>query len=218
MHGFIQPMNNPNLTNFLPQIQQNVNQIVTHHSGSVQNLDFSKISNSPIVTQNLPNFTTSTSNLPTLPDSSTLPLLSATAPTISSRSTVNDLPKLPNHTQAIGQIQSVNNNQILNANSTDKPYTCTYCNRGYSYLASLQQHLKTHQLDYQFQCKSCNKLFNNKQELDEHKKTHKEQVVNGNNPRPHQCETCGKRFTLLENLHRHQMIHSDQRPFKGVLT
>lgn len=93
--------------------------------------------------------------------------------------------------------------------SNEKPYSCTHCGRGYSYLASLQQHLKTHQIEYQFQCKSCSKLFKNKEELEVHMKSHSD----GTLARPHQCETCGKRFTLLENLHRHQMIHSDQRPF-----
>jgi uncharacterized Zn-finger protein len=94
--------------------------------------------------------------------------------------------------------------------SQDKPYVCDYCGRGYSYLASLQQHLKTHQIEYQHQCTGCSRLFKTKQELDEHKKTHE---ADGSDTRPHQCDTCGKRFTLLENLHRHQMIHSDQRPF-----
>jgi uncharacterized Zn-finger protein len=92
----------------------------------------------------------------------------------------------------------------------DKPYVCDYCGRGYSYLASLQQHMKTHQVEYQFQCSGCSRLFKTKDELDVHKKTHE---TDGSETRPHQCETCGKRFTLLENLHRHQMIHSDQRPF-----
>jgi DNA-directed RNA polymerase subunit RPC12/RpoP len=92
----------------------------------------------------------------------------------------------------------------------DKPYVCDYCGRGYSYLASLQQHMKTHQVEYQFQCNGCSRLFKTGPELEEHKKSHE---TDGSETRPHQCEQCGRRFTLLENLHRHQMIHSDQRPF-----
>jgi len=94
--------------------------------------------------------------------------------------------------------------------SSDKPYVCDTCGRGYSYLASLEQHKKTHMTDHQHNCNGCGQLFKNKEELEAHKLTHNS---DGNETRPHQCETCGRRFTLLENLHRHQMIHTDERPF-----
>jgi len=94
--------------------------------------------------------------------------------------------------------------------SSDKPYVCDICGRGYSYLASLEQHKATHMTDHQHQCNGCGRLFKNKDELEAHKLTHNS---DGNETRPHQCETCGRRFTLLENLHRHQMIHTDERPF-----
>jgi DNA-directed RNA polymerase subunit RPC12/RpoP len=93
---------------------------------------------------------------------------------------------------------------------SDKPYVCEICGRGYSYLASLEQHKACHRADHQHQCQGCGRLFKTKDELEKHKLTHN---TDGNETRPHQCETCGRRFTLLENLHRHQMIHTDERPF-----
>jgi hypothetical protein len=93
---------------------------------------------------------------------------------------------------------------------SDKPYVCDICGRGYSYLASLEQHKACHRADHQHQCQGCGRLFKTKDELEKHKLTHN---TDGNETRPHQCETCGRRFTLLENLHRHQMIHTDERPF-----
>jgi DNA-directed RNA polymerase subunit RPC12/RpoP len=110
------------------------------------------------------------------------------------------------HGHSGGHTENKSNNMI----SSDKPYVCDICGRGYSYLASLEQHKATHMTDHQHQCNGCGRLFKNKDELEAHKLTHNS---DGNETRPHQCETCGRRFTLLENLHRHQMIHTDERPF-----
>jgi len=111
-----------------------------------------------------------------------------------------------NHSHGHNHSENKSNNMI----SSDKPYVCDICGRGYSYLASLEQHKATHMTDHQHQCNGCGRLFKTKDELEAHKLTHNS---DGNETRPHQCETCGRRFTLLENLHRHQMIHTDERPF-----
>lgn len=135
------------------------------------------------------------------------------------------MPQLTQPFQPFSSLQQMMSEQMLNNNpavhqhpekqsnnmiSSDKPYVCDICGRGYSYLASLEQHKATHMPDHQCQCNGCGRLFKNNKELEEHKLTHNS---DGNETRPHQCETCGRRFTLLENLHRHQMIHTDERPF-----
>lgn len=150
----------------------------------------------------------SLSNLPPLPTLSTIFNQNTTLTQISPQNNrnISGLSISPTNTTSAGPSQISPHRPVVQ----DKPYVCDYCGRGYSYLASLQQHLKTHQIEYQFQCTGCSRLHKTKAELEEHKKTHESE---GSDNRPHQCETCGKRFTLLENLHRHQMIHSDQRPF-----
>jgi DNA-directed RNA polymerase subunit RPC12/RpoP len=120
------------------------------------------------------------------------------------------LQQMMNPVQQQMAAQATPEKQSNNMISSDKPYVCDTCGRGYSYLASLEQHKATHMTDHQHNCNGCGRLFKNKEELEAHKLTHNS---DGNETRPHQCETCGRRFTLLENLHRHQMIHTDERPF-----
>merc|ERR1711935_579585 len=108
------------------------------------------------------------------------------------------------------QQQQPAENKSNNMISSDKPYVCDICGRGYSYLASLEQHKATHMTDHQHQCNGCGRLFKNKDAVVTMKLIF---YFSGNETRPHQCEICGRRFTLLENLHRHQMIHTDERPF-----
>jgi uncharacterized Zn-finger protein len=70
------------------------------------------------------------------------------------------------------QVTQPDNNNTAKGLVSDKPYVCDICGRGYSYLASLQQHQACHRADHQHQCQGCGRLFKSKEELEKHKETH----------------------------------------------
>ncbi|XP_046404745.1 uncharacterized protein LOC124170112 isoform X1 [Ischnura elegans] len=86
------------------------------------------------------------------------------------------------------------------------PYPCTYCDRRYKDLPSLNSHIVTHS-DYKpFECELCSKRFRRPKDLLVHKNKHE-------GLRQHLCADCGKAFVDLAGLLRHERIHKNRPEF-----
>lgn len=79
---------------------------------------------------------------------------------------------------------------------------CTICNKKYSSLFSLRQHIKCiHVNQAIFKCKECDKRFSRKANLDSHMNVH-------SNDKKFKCDVCGLKLKTKANLRIHKKIHS----------
>ena len=78
--------------------------------------------------------------------------------------------------------------QHMRIHSSEKPYECNICKKRIKYKPNLNRHMRHHTINETFQCEKCNKLFRQKEYLLMHlKKRH----VEG---KPFQCKMCKKEF------------------------
>lgn len=89
----------------------------------------------------------------------------------------------------------------------DRPYTCPYCTKCFSYPSHQRRHLLRHTGVRLHPCQFCEKSFLTPSELTVHTRTH-------TGERPFGCAQCGKRFARSGNLRAHQRdVHLGKRPF-----
>nr|XP_033788264.1 zinc finger protein 383-like isoform X2 [Geotrypetes seraphini] len=87
-----------------------------------------------------------------------------------------------------------------------KPYTCTDCNKSFTQLSHLKSHQRIHMGDKPFTCTECNKNFTWLSHLKRHKKIH-------TGYKPYKCIECNTSFTWLSSLKIHQLIHTGDKPY-----
>ena len=93
-----------------------------------------------------------------------------------------------------------------NSVTTDKPYRCYLCLKGFCKKQNLKLHTLTHTGVKPFECgthlcKTCEKQFRNSSNLKSHTWIH-------TGVKPYLCKTCGKQFTHLSSLRSHEVIHT----------
>ena len=86
-----------------------------------------------------------------------------------------------------------------------KLFTCGFCEKKFSHLASMKVHEKVHLGGKPHQCDMCEAKFSNKFDLFAHEKTHSAL-------RPHKCDECTETFKTAESLRFHKLIHVESQP------
>ncbi|XP_052061449.1 zinc finger protein 852-like [Mytilus californianus] len=89
-----------------------------------------------------------------------------------------------------------------------KPFACKICSKVYTYIHTLQEHMKNHENE-SYQCEKCDKTFKTPKKLASHIKRH-------STKQPHLCEICGKSFRIKETYQNHLYTHSEnaEKPYK----
>ena len=93
---------------------------------------------------------------------------------------------------------------IIRYHSTEWPFTCSECGKGFILKSEKEYHEKLHSADPQ-QCKECGKIFLDPKLLDAHVKEHEMTI---------ECTTCGKSFGSQRNLKRHMVLHASRNKFE----
>jgi uncharacterized Zn-finger protein len=94
--------------------------------------------------------------------------------------------------------------------TSDKPYTCNFCEKSYTHKEDLDIHKLRH--TDSFACKICQKSFSKNQQLNQHNKTkqHIKQVLLHFDVRPCICGICKKKFKTRHDLTRHYLSHNNK--------
>ena len=87
-----------------------------------------------------------------------------------------------------------------------KTYTCSTCNKTFSYRSNLTRHNRTHTSEKLHKCQICNKLFNHSGNLKKHELLHVNNFYT--------CDICNKNFSHYEYLKVHHNVHNKKRLFK----
>lgn len=94
--------------------------------------------------------------------------------------------------------------------ASGKNFTCSICNRGFSYKHVLQNHERTHTGEKPFECPECHKRFTRDHHLKTHMRLH-------TGEKPYQCPQCDRHFVQVANLRRHLRVHTGERPYACTL-
>ncbi|XP_061906725.1 zinc finger protein 426-like [Entelurus aequoreus] len=94
----------------------------------------------------------------------------------------------------------------MRALSTDKPFICNICGKGFGFKRYLAQHMITHSAEKPYVCSRCRKTFRRQQALKIHMRCH-------TGEKPYFCKTCGKRFCQSSALRVHLRVHTGEKPY-----
>ena len=89
---------------------------------------------------------------------------------------------------------------IAEWHSTERPFECEICGKGFSNERYLQRHLEVHDSTRKFECSVCNKKFKSQKHLTVHDKIHRQAYTA-------QCEYCDAKFVQRQNLKPHIKKH-----------
>ena len=86
-------------------------------------------------------------------------------------------------------------------------YECDQCDKTFTEMRKLREHLQTHNEIRLLQCGLCDKAFQRKSHLVEHLRIH-------TGEKPFKCDQCDRAFTHKGNLTQHLRTHSGEKPFQ----
>uniref|UniRef100_A0A8C4NH03 C2H2-type domain-containing protein n=1 Tax=Eptatretus burgeri TaxID=7764 RepID=A0A8C4NH03_EPTBU len=87
--------------------------------------------------------------------------------------------------------------------SSDKPYICVQCGRGFNSYPCLLRHVRDHGGERRYHCDVCGKRFTQSGTLKAHRRSH-------TGERPYVCGECGKTFITSSHLKRHRRTHGSK--------
>lgn len=105
---------------------------------------------------------------------------------------------------------SVNALQVNDQSNQIDKVICKYCNRQFSKIRYLKQHISAHHNgEKAYKCSKCGKKFADKQLLEHHLSKHSVD-------KPYKCDLCPKQYNYKIDLSRHMATHNrgGQRIFK----
>ncbi|ALC47994.1 CG6654 [Drosophila busckii] len=88
----------------------------------------------------------------------------------------------------------------------EKPFVCNVCGKGFTQNANMRQHKLRHSDIKRFKCDLCINSFVTKAELSSHERTH-------TGVKPFECDVCSARFTTSCSLAKHKRKHTGERPY-----
>ncbi|XP_051777712.1 zinc finger protein OZF-like [Erpetoichthys calabaricus] len=89
---------------------------------------------------------------------------------------------------------------------TQKPYSCSECDKRFSRVSHLQIHTRIHTGEKPFCCSDCGKRFSDNSSFRKHTRIH-------TGEKPYSCSECGKGFSRLGSLQGHTRIHTGEKPY-----
>ena len=125
---------------------------------------------------------------------------------------LNSLPTKENSPKLSFNVQETENEHGIHFkdSSPKKSNICKYCNKPFSTLGNMRNHIMTIHQNYRpFKCTypGCNKKYSIESRFQVHMRTHI-------GKKPFVCQICSKSFNEKGNLKTHLRFHSELRPYK----
>jgi len=115
--------------------------------------------------------------------------------------------------------QVIRKKRVLMANLDPHELSCDVCNKTFPALYKLKIHKLIHSTDFPFICTNCGKGFNNKYKMHSHEKKHRDGILDPVKPKPIKqpnppkpvrhlyCNECHEEFSMVKDLKKHIQIH-----------
>ncbi|EFO14430.2 ZNF697 protein [Loa loa] len=94
----------------------------------------------------------------------------------------------------------------METNTSKKLRICPTCNKTFSYLSTMEIHMRSHTGEKPYDCLTCNKSFPRLSTLNDHMRTH-------TGEKPYDCLTCNKSFSRSSTLNGHMRTHTGEKPY-----